>query len=162
MLSGLDGATGNGLDNDIGLSFRACMRQACFQRVVRTTGHELTQVASGRFVLRYERVRSLDDRKRTKLSLSICSLIASSIESIGSLSKKRSFVTTLSVTLKLTSVVRGATKTMDLRAVFMSRKFKSLSSTSESHTVRVLGRLTKRGKLIKVVSRMGRLGRRVS
>lgn len=80
---------------------------------------------------------------------------------MGALSNKRSFRTSLSLTLNLSSRVRTYTKKVQLSSVFMSRKFKSLSRRSLRRTLGTLADLTSKGHLMKVVSRISRLGRQV-
>lgn len=99
-------------------------------------------------------------RMPNALTLRIVSYsVYSRVQAMCSLSKKRSFLVSLTLTLKLSSLSDGG---LGMRSLFVSRKFNSLSTSDLQATVRTLRRLRVRKEGVKMVSRMRRVDRQVS
>lgn len=99
-------------------------------------------------------------RMSKALTLRIVSYsVYSRMHAICSLSKNRSFLVSLTLTLKLSSLSDGG---LGIRSLFVSRNFKSLSTSDLHATVRTLRRLRVRKQGVKIVSRIRRVDRHVS
>lgn len=155
---GLGGATGNRvISSGDGVAFRHCVVNSCFRRILCCTGLHFSGVANNHCRVIHNRDHS--GQVDTKLRVDIHSGFGGGRESVSSLSNKRSFRTSLTLTLKLSSVVRREGNKVELSSVFVSRKFNSLSGSDLTSTVRALGSLANgNGHLINVVSRVDRLG----